>query len=273
MRLSLLATSILSTALLIQGQPVTPSSSNSTSTTASPSPSSTSSPPPNNCKVVAKTDLDGRDLPKADATRVPDIYKAGDCIDVKCQLKGETMYDTPVWDLDTKGNYLPDYYVKTGHDGFSDAFPRCPDSGQYETGSGKDIVAKAQTQDGIQYSWGGGNETGPSNGICCSPSGYDDRNVTGYDCSGLTKFALYQIKKINLIHYTCNQFNDTRGTQYPFDQAQPGDLIFYGTDEQKCNSHVAIYAGDQQMVEARQHEDPVGTHPVRDGHAPYVVRF
>jgi hypothetical protein len=27
------------------------------------------------------------------------------------------------------------------------------------------------------------------------------------------------------------------------------------------------------MVEAKEHGVPLGTHPIRSGHAPYVVRF
>ena len=125
----------------------------------------------------------------------------------------------------------------------------------------------------IQYSWGGGDNNGPTYGICCSPSGYDDRHVKGFDCSGLTKYAIYQVKKISLAHYTCSQYNDSRGKKIAFSNAQPGDLIFYGSDSQKCNEHVAIYAGNGKMVEAEQHGVPLGTHTIRSGHAPYVVRF
>ncbi|CAO3611342.1 unnamed protein product [Cunninghamella blakesleeana] len=233
--------------------------------------------PTNNssCSATAKSDLDGRDIPSNNATRTTDVYKNGDCINIQCQVSGENIGGSPVWDFDGK-YYLPDTYIKTGVEGFSSSIPRCKENdGVYHTGNNADIATKAETQNGHLYSWGGGDNNGPTKGICCSPSGYDDRNTTGFDCSGLTKYAIYQIKQISLVHYTCSQFNDGRGTKYPFEQAQVGDLIFYGTDESKCNSHVAIYAGNNEMVEAKDHETPVGRHPVRDNpnRSPYVVRF
>jgi cell wall-associated NlpC family hydrolase len=89
----------------------------------------------------------------------------------------------------------------------------------------------------------------------------------------LTKYAIFQAKGLSLNHYTCDQFNDSRGQKIPFANALPGDLIFYGTDADQCNDHVAIFAGNGTMVEAREHNVPVGTHPLRTGHGPNVVRF
>ncbi|KAI9300308.1 hypothetical protein BJ944DRAFT_234935 [Cunninghamella echinulata] len=226
------------------------------------------------CEATAKSDLDGRDIPSNNAKRTTDVYKNGDCIKIQCQVSGETINGSPVWDFDGK-YYLPDVYIKTGVEGFSSKYPRCKtNDGVYHTGDNKDIVTKAESQKGQVYSWGGGDNEGPTFGICCSPSGYDDRNTKGFDCSGLTKYAIYQIKKISLVHYTCHQFNDGRGTKIPFEKAQPGDLIFYGTDEDKCNAHVAIYANENEMIEAKDHSVPVGRHPIRhENRSPYVVRF
>ncbi|KAI8582368.1 hypothetical protein K450DRAFT_278409 [Umbelopsis ramanniana AG] len=224
--------------------------------------------------ITAKADLDGRKSPSTSAARTSNVYKSGACINVKCQTTGSTLYGSNIWDYDGK-YYLPDAYVKTGYSGFDPKIPRCGSTGGGSSGSGTGaaIVKKAQTQTGLPYSWGGGDNNGPTNGICCSPSGYDDRHVKGFDCSGLTKYAIYQVKKISLAHYTCSQYNDSRGKKIAFSSAQPGDLIFYGSDSQKCNEHVAIYAGNGKMVEAEQHGVPLGTHTIRSGHAPYVVRF
>ncbi|KAH8551469.1 hypothetical protein BGW37DRAFT_537962 [Umbelopsis sp. PMI_123] len=220
--------------------------------------------------ITAETDLDGRSAPTANATRTANVYLTGDCIDVKCQAIGDTLYGSNVWDYDGT-YYFSDYYVKTGYSGLDPNIPVCNIS--TSRGTGADIVAKAQTQNGIVYSWGGGDNNGPTDGICCSPSGYNDTNVIGYDCSGLTKYALFQAKGISLAHYTCDQFNDTRGQKLPFNSIDIGDFIFYGTDADQCNEHVAIFAGNGTMVEAREHGVPVGTHPVRTGHSTYVVRF
>ncbi|CAM0135469.1 unnamed protein product [Umbelopsis sp. WA50703] len=218
--------------------------------------------------ITASTDLDGRSAPTVNATRTTNVYLTGDCINVQCQTISETIYGSNVWDFDGT-YYLPDYYLKTGYSGLDPNLPASSAS----NGTGAAFVAKAQTQTGIQYSWGGGDNDGPTDGICCSPSGYNDTNVVGYDCSGLTKYALFQAKGISLAHYTCDQYNDSRGTKIDFADAQEGDLIFYGTDSDQCNDHVAIFAPNGQMVEAREHGVPVGTHPQRSGHAPYVVRF
>ncbi|KAJ2959750.1 hypothetical protein NQZ79_g4858 [Umbelopsis isabellina] len=223
--------------------------------------------------ITAKEDLDGRSSPSSSAARTTNVYKSGACINVKCQTTGDTLYGSNIWDYDGK-YYLPDAYVKTGYSGFDPSIPKCSSSGGGGgSGAGSSIVKKAQTQTGLPYSWGGGDNNGPTYGICCSPSGYDDRKVKGFDCSGLTKYAIYQTKKISLDHYTCSQYNDSRGKKIAFADAQPGDLIFWGSDSQKCNEHVAIFAGNGQMVEAKEHGVPLGTHPVRSGHAAYVVRF
>ncbi|KAF7728211.1 hypothetical protein EC973_006492 [Apophysomyces ossiformis] len=229
----------------------------------------------------AKADLDGRSSPSTGASRTSNVHKSGDCVKVQCQTTGDSIYGSNIWDFDGK-YYLPDAYIKTGYSGFNPNIPKCKGSGGGggsgggSTGGGKTgqaIVKAAQSQAGWPYSWGGGGNSGPTNGICCSPSGYNDSHKKGFDCSGLTKYAVYQATKISLDHYTCSQYNDRRGKKIPFAQAQPGDLIFWGSDSQKCNEHVAIFAGNGKMVEAKDHSVPVGTHPLRGGHAPYVVRF
>ncbi|MGI8881712.1 MAG: C40 family peptidase [Jatrophihabitans sp.] len=107
-------------------------------------------------------------------------------------------------------------------------------------------AAKSQTGKGYTYSWGGGGKSGPSNGICCSPSGYDDRHRYGYDCSGLTQYAFWQGAHIDIGTVTSIQW--TKGKQYPWSQRKVGDLLFWGTGS--STTHVAIYIGDGKMIEA-----------------------
>lgn len=117
------------------------------------------------------------------------------------------------------------------------------------------VVAWALCWLGTPYAWGGGNYSGPTRGICCSPGGYDGRLYFGFDCSGLTLYAVYQASKgrIALGHYTGNQVADPRGRPVPTDALQAGDLLFFGSPPH----HVAIYYGDNKMVEAPQTGDVV----------------
>ncbi|XRQ11809.1 C40 family peptidase [Actinomadura welshii] len=121
---------------------------------------------------------------------------------------------------------------------------------------GAAVVAWSLCWLGTPYAWGGGNHSGPTRGVCCSPGGYDGRNYFGFDCSGLTLYAVYQASRgrIALGHYTGNQIADPRGTSVPTDRLRPGDLLFFGTP---TPHHVAIYFGDGKMVEAPQTGDVV----------------
>lgn len=99
----------------------------------------------------------------------------------------------------------------------------------------------ARTNPPTPYVWGQGNEHGPTHGTGHGFTG------TGFDCSGLTLYAIYQASngKIDLPHYTFDQMADARGEKVNWDDRQPGDLIFLSNGD-----HVAIYAGHGKIVEA-----------------------
>jgi cell wall-associated NlpC family hydrolase len=94
--------------------------------------------------------------------------------------------------------------------------------------TGVSAVAIAQHYLRVPYVWGGAIP------------------ATGFDCSGLTRFVYAQLG-VNLPHYAASQF-----AAFPkLDPAQlePGDLVFF---EPKFDGpgHVAIYIGNDQMIEA-----------------------
>jgi cell wall-associated NlpC family hydrolase len=94
--------------------------------------------------------------------------------------------------------------------------------------TGASVVAIAQHYLGVPYVWGGAIP------------------ATGFDCSGLTRFVYAQLG-VNLPHYAASQF-----AAFPkLDPAQlePGDLVFF---EPKFDGpgHVALYIGNDQMIEA-----------------------
>jgi cell wall-associated NlpC family hydrolase len=96
------------------------------------------------------------------------------------------------------------------------------------TPAGDAAVSIAERYLGVPYVWGGN-----------TPS-------TGFDCSGLTQFVYAQLG-VWLPHYAAAQF-----LAYPrLDPSQlaPGDLVFF---EPKADGpgHVAIYAGNGQIIEA-----------------------
>ncbi|MHA2789003.1 DIP1281 family NlpC/P60 protein [Corynebacterium sp. S7] len=132
------------------------------------------------------------------------------------------------------------------------------------------VIARAESQLGTSYAWGGGNANGPTLGIRDGgvADSYGDYNRVGFDCSGLTLYA-FSGAGISLPHYTGYQYQ--RGTKVSPSQAQRGDLLFWGP---QGNSHVAIYLGDGMMIEAPQSGSVVKKSPVRwSGMSEYAVRL
>ena len=123
------------------------------------------------------------------------------------------------------------------------------------------VIARAQSQIGTPYVWGGGDANGPTTGV-------NGGSVSGFDCSGLVLYA-FAAAGVALPHYTGYQYQ--RGTQIPASEAQRGDLLFWGPGG---NQHVAIYLGDGTMIEAPQAGQNVTIAPVRwSGMAPNAVRL
>ncbi|BAH50780.1 NlpC/P60 family protein [Rhodococcus opacus] len=100
-------------------------------------------------------------------------------------------------------------------------------------GAGGRVVESAVRYLGLPYVWGGGNIDGPSGG--------------GFDCSGLTSFAVHAAAGIALPRTSETQWNV--GQEIPMDQARPGDLLF-GNWQSGGPGHVAIYIGNGQMIHA-----------------------
>lgn len=132
------------------------------------------------------------------------------------------------------------------------------------------VVNRAMSQLGVRYSWGGGDANGPTLGIRDGgvADSYGDYAHPGFDCSGLMIYAFAGVG-ISLPHYTGYQYQ--AGPHYPLSQMQRGDMIFYGPN---ASEHVALYLGNNQMIEAPQSGDVVKISPLRtSGAMPYVVRM
>ncbi|GAA0335336.1 hypothetical protein GCM10010151_26240 [Actinoallomurus spadix] len=96
---------------------------------------------------------------------------------------------------------------------------------------------------GTPYSWGGGNEAGPSRGIA------QGAGTVGFDCSGLVTYA-WAKAGVRLVHYATTQYN--AGPHPSRGDLRPGDLVFFAHNPADPSTihHVGIYIGNGQMVEA-----------------------
>jgi cell wall-associated NlpC family hydrolase len=121
------------------------------------------------------------------------------------------------------------------------------------SGKVRTVLEAALSQRGVPYSWGGGNEQGPSYGICCSPGGSSGVSIKGFDCSGLTLYAYAKVG-ISLPRVAAPQAGV--GQRIPASQGpgalKPGDLVFYATAPGHDSTiyHVGIYVSGGQMVNA-----------------------
>lgn len=104
------------------------------------------------------------------------------------------------------------------------------------------VVGIASTQLGVPYSWGGGNNNGPTPGM---GSG---KNTVGFDCSSFTRFVM---SKAGVILPRTAHEQEKCGIKINPKDAQPGDLLFW-SDGGGPAHHVAIYVGGGMMIQAPQ---------------------
>ena len=148
-------------------------------------------------------------------------------------------------------------------------------------GSGEKIVSAARSMTGkYVYSWGGGNINGASHGsIQPKYRKCDDRKVVGFDCSGLSLYAVYQGTGVKLSHSAKWQYLTAvqKKKTVPIGQVEAGDLVFFGDDGGV--HHVAIYSGNGQMIEAEGHDNKCRGLPLHEttlrkkGLMPKAVRY
>lgn len=101
-------------------------------------------------------------------------------------------------------------------------------------------VHKACGELGVRYSYGGGSYYGPT-------YGGDGR---GFDCSGLTEYAVYQGFHKRLDHYTGAQYSETRWISWA--NRRPGDLVFFhvGGSIEHVGIYVGVFNGHSMMIAA-----------------------
>lgn len=114
---------------------------------------------------------------------------------------------------------------------------------------GTRALARARTQLGQPYSWGGGNASGPTLGKVTPDGDKAGLTTRGFDCSGLVLYA-WAKEGFTLDHFTGFQWFE--GRPVARDQLRPGDLVFFATNPKDPATihHVGIYAGNGMMIDA-----------------------
>lgn len=116
------------------------------------------------------------------------------------------------------------------------------DPGSGEGGGAAAALAFARQQIGTPYSWGGGDLTKPSKGL---------DGKTGWDCSGLTRAAVYagSGKRTTLPRTTFDQVGEGSLVRGDLSAAKKGDLIFFQLNGDEWD-HVGIATGTGTMIHA-----------------------
>ncbi|MER6678538.1 bifunctional lytic transglycosylase/C40 family peptidase [Streptomyces sp. NPDC000983] len=133
------------------------------------------------------------------------------------------------------------------------------------TGKVRTVIEAALSQRGVPYSWGGGNASGTSYGICCSPNGKSGAGIKGFDCSGLTQYA-YAKAGVSLPRVASAQAGAGRRIPAGLGTSalKAGDLVFYATAPGRDSTiyHVGIYVGSGKIVNAPRPGAVVRVDPV-----------
>ncbi|MEO5832059.1 MAG: NlpC/P60 family protein, partial [Nakamurella sp.] len=114
------------------------------------------------------------------------------------------------------------------------------------------ILAAALPYNGYPYVWAGGSLTGPTG------TDVKDGRGPGFDCSGLTRYAVYQATggAVQLPRVSRDQGKPgPHMTPIPREQAQPGDIIAFKFDDRNGGGatdwdHIGIISGPDQMFNA-----------------------
>jgi cell wall-associated NlpC family hydrolase len=99
------------------------------------------------------------------------------------------------------------------------------------------------------YCFGAGDATGPTFGHAVDEDSRNDGEIRGFDCSGLTLYALAPWRQ--LTHFAATQYQQAGSYHPTLAELLPGDLIFWSLDGTvRGIGHVAIYLGEGKVVQA-----------------------
>jgi cell wall-associated NlpC family hydrolase len=137
-----------------------------------------------------------------------------------------------------------------------------PRMGNWTPERGREIAERALAWLNWPYAFAGGGPNGPSYGIPVDHDSRNDNKVRGFDCSGLTMYALAPWLT-NLQHDAAAQYT-TVGHWHPaLNSLQVGDLIFWSKDGTIGGiGHVAVYIGNGTVVQAPRSGDRIKITPI-----------
>jgi cell wall-associated NlpC family hydrolase len=143
--------------------------------------------------------------------------------------------------------------------GVNQPAPTGPSAGGWSAARGRAAASKALSQLGVPYSWAAGGYYGATYGVD-SPGtdGWNDGNVFGFDCSGLTMFGWFPA--LGMPHYAASQYYAGGFHPQP-GQFMPGDLLFWSDGGADAIHHVAMYIGGGNVVQAPNSGDVVRITP------------
>ena len=165
----------------------------------------------------------------------------------------EPTYQAPAQDPATTSQPEPEASDDEGYAPAPAPEPEPTPAPSYSGNAASTAISTAMSYLGTPYVWAG-------------------ESAAGLDCSGLTMVS-YEAAGVYLTHSSRVQYG--QGTQVPLDAAQPGDLVFWSSDgSQSGIYHVAIYLGDDTMIEAPTFGMTVRVTSMRySGVMPYAVRL
>ncbi len=133
--------------------------------------------------------------------------------------------------------------------------------GDWTAQRGAQIARRAVRWLNWPYSFGAGSETGPSYGHPVDSDSRNDDTVYGFDCSGLTMYAL--APWLHLDHDAASQYAEVGSFHPTIESLQPGDLVFWSKDGTVAGiGHVAVYVGNGSVVQAPHSGDVIRVTPI-----------
>ncbi|SDJ11035.1 Cell wall-associated hydrolase, NlpC family [Frankineae bacterium MT45] len=139
--------------------------------------------------------------------------------------------------------------------------PIAPNTGHWTPAAGQTAVNRALRWLGTPYSWAGGGLSGPTLGVAVDSDSAHDGSIVGFDCSGLMMYAWAPY--LTLTHNAAEQYVEAGSVHPSTADLMPGDMLFWSPAGGAANiSHVAMYIGDGNVVQAPHSGDVIKITPM-----------